>query len=104
MQVIFSTDHTIEGSDRLATYATEVVNHILGRFDQHVTRIEVHLSDIDGPRDVGEDKRCVMEARIEGRPPIAITHLADDIGPALDGAARKLRRMLDTVFAKMRDH
>jgi hypothetical protein len=104
MQVLFSTDHTIDGHERLASYATEVVNHILGRFDQHVTRIEVHLTDIDGAKDIGEDKRCVMEARIEGRPPVAVTHLADEVGPALDGAARKLRRALDTVFGKMREH
>lgn len=104
MQVIFRTDHTIEGHERLSNYATEVVTHILGRFDQHVTRIEVHLTDIDGAKDIGEDKRCVMEARIEGRQPIAVTHLADDVGPALDGAARKLRRSLDTIFDKMRDH
>ena len=104
MQVIFSTDHTIEGHERLANYATEVVEHILGRFDEHVTRIEVHLTDIDGAKDIGEDKRCVMEARIEGRQPVAVTHLADEVGPALDGAARKLRRALDTVFGKMRDH
>lgn len=104
MQVLFNTDHTIEGNDRLGAFATEVVNHILGRFDQHVTRVEVHLTDVDGDKDIGEDKRCVMEARIEGRPPVVVTHLADDLGPALDGAARKLRRALDTVFGKMRDH
>jgi ribosome-associated translation inhibitor RaiA len=103
MQVIFRTDNHIEGHDRLATYASEVVTHVLGRFDEHVTRVDVHLSE-SGSKDASERTRCVMEAHVGGKPPVAVSHLGEDEGASLDGGAKKLRRALDTVFGKMHDH
>jgi ribosome-associated translation inhibitor RaiA len=44
-----------------------------------------------------------MEARLEGHQPIAVTHEAETIDQAIDGAADKLKRLLDHTLGRLRD-
>lgn len=101
MQVQFNTDKNIEGPDALAQRVEADLRQTLERFAQHITRIEVHLSDTNAERGGGADKRCVLEARLAGREPMSVSHQASDVDGALDGATGKLVRALDTVFGKL---
>jgi ribosomal subunit interface protein len=103
MQVQFNTDENIEGTQELAQHAESLVRRVLERFKDHVTRIEIHVSDVNGSKVSENDKRCLMEARIAGRQPIAVTEMANTVHQALDGAAHKLRRSLDTALGKLND-
>lgn len=107
MQIQFNTDHNIEGHEALATHVTGVVQHALARLSSHITRVEVHLSDENsdknGHKSGQQDKRCMLEARLEGRPPVAVTHHADTLHKAVDGAADKLTRKLDDLLHKLHD-
>ena len=38
------------------------------RFSAHITRVEVHLGDENAGKRGSDDKRCMMEARLEGHP------------------------------------
>jgi hypothetical protein len=42
-----------------------------------------------------------MEARIAGREPVAVTHHAEALTKAVEGASDKLKRALDTVLGKL---
>lgn len=64
-----------------------------------VTRLEVHLSDQNGGKSGQRDKRCVMEARLEGRQPIAASDDATTLDQAVRGAADKLARLIDSQAA-----
>lgn len=103
MQVQVNTDSSIEGRDELAAHVTGVVESALGRFGDQITRVEVHLSDQNGHKGGPEDKRCMMEARLEGRPPTAVTHLAATIDEAIEGAAEKLNRSIESMLGRLRD-
>lgn len=107
MHIQFNTDHNIEGHEALATHLTGVVQHALARLSAHITRVEVHLSDENsdknGHKSGQPDKRCMLEARLEGRPPVAVTHHADTVHKAVDGAAEKLTRKLDDLLHKLHD-
>jgi ribosome-associated translation inhibitor RaiA len=104
MQVLLNTDESVQGRDALARHAEEVVQRALDHFSRDVTRVEVHLSDINGQK-VGEnDKRCLMEARVAGLQPIAVTEHANSLHQAIDGAAQKLKRSLDNALGKLGDH
>lgn len=103
MQVQFNTDESVEGHDALAHHAETVVRKALGRFTEQVTRVEIHLSDVNGQKAGDNDKRCLMEARIAGRQPIAVTEQADSLHQAIDGAAQKLKRSLDSTLGKLAD-
>ncbi|MBX3247050.1 MAG: HPF/RaiA family ribosome-associated protein [Myxococcales bacterium] len=100
MKIQVNTDRNIQGDERLAEYVEDVVLDRLSRFRDQITRVEVHLSDENGGKSGPDDKRCVMEARVEGRQPTAVTHIAGSVNEAIDGAVEKLRRALDSALGK----
>jgi ribosome-associated translation inhibitor RaiA len=103
MQILVRHDGTIEGSQRLTELTTASVEDSLGRFMEHITTVEVHYADENGPRGGGNDIRCTIEVRVEGRPPVAVTHHATELEVALDAAAEKMARMLDHKLGRVRD-
>lgn len=102
MQVLTNTDTHVHGDERLTAIVETVVTAALERFAPQITRVEVHLSDENGGKGGGDDKRCVMEARVEGRPPAAVTHKAATVDAALHGAADKLARALESTLGRLR--
>lgn len=100
MKIQVNTDGHIEGHEALVTHVDDTVQHALQRFRDHITRVEVHLSDQNGDKGGQQDKRCVMEARPEGRPPIAVTDDAPSLHQAVRGAADKLARAIDSQLGR----
>ena len=100
MHIQMNTDNTLPGSEPLMKAAESLVRERLSRFASRITRVEVHLSDVNGDRG-GDDKRCVMEARPEGMEPLAVTHQAGSMDSATSGAANKMIAILDRTFGKI---
>lgn len=100
MQIQINTDKNIEGSKNFSDQVKTMVESILSRFSEHVTRIEVHISDENSSKSGMNDKRCVMEARLEGQQPIAVTHQAENLGSAVQGAAGKLKNMIESILGR----
>jgi ribosome-associated translation inhibitor RaiA len=101
MQIQFNTDHNIEGREGLAAYVSGVVENALSPVSESITRVEIHLSDENGNKPGPNDKRCVMEARLEGHQPIAVTHEASDVDDAVIGAAGKLSRRVNHILGRL---
>src|ERR1019366_1740225 len=103
MQIQINTDHNIKGREALATQVRGVVESALSHISEHITRVEVHLSDDSSHKSSQNDKRCMMEARLEGRQPIAVTHQAATVDQAVDGAANKLARLIESTLGRLRE-
>jgi ribosome-associated translation inhibitor RaiA len=103
MQVLVRHDSTIEGSAKLTDMTVATIEDVLARFAEHVTTVEVHYADENGPKGGGGDIRCTLEVRFEGRKPVAVTHHASDLPVALEAAAEKMVRMLDHQLGRIRD-
>jgi ribosome-associated translation inhibitor RaiA len=103
MQIQVNTANNIEGREKFATYVKGVVEHALGRFGERLIRVEVHLTDEHGTKSGPDDKRCVMEAHLNGLPPTVVTHHAAALGQAIDGAVQKMKRALDNTLDKIED-
>ena len=103
MKIQIKTNDNMKGSAELEQQTEVVVEHALGRLVEHVTRVEVHPSDENGKKNGGRDKRCVMEARLEGHQPIAVTYEAETMDQAVDGAARALKSSLDHTLGQLRE-
>ena len=101
MKIQINTDNNIEGSEELSRQTEAVVKNMLGRFTGQITRVEVHLSDENSHKSGAHDKRCMMEARLEGHQPIAATHEAETIDQAIDGTVEKLKRLLDHTLGRL---
>lgn len=102
MQIQVHSDNHIEGSARLADWVSATVASKLERFDDELTRIVVHLNDENGDKSGAQDKRCQIEARPKGLQPISVTHRAESLEQALDGAIEKLGNALSHQFGKLR--
>ena len=103
MQILINTDRNIDGREALADEVSAVVASALGQASDDITRVEVHLSDENGDKSGQRDKRCMMEARIEGRQPLAVTDQAESLEQAVEGAAGKLARLIESTFGRA-DH
>lgn len=103
MLIEVNTDDNIEGDADLTTQVQAVVERKLSRFAQQITRVEVHLGDVNSHKGGDKDKRCMMEARLEGYPPLAVTEQAPSLNLAVDGAVDKLWRRLDSALGRLHD-
>ena len=104
MQVQVNTDNNIDGRDEFIRRVEAEVEGTLGRFGDQITRVEVHLSDVNAAKSGGDDKRCLMEARLAGRQPVAVSHEAATLEEAVDGAADKMKRSLDSTLGRLGGH
>ncbi len=104
MDVLVNTDSSVEGHQAFAQEVETIITNAISRFSDRVTRIEVHLTDENAQKAGADDKKCVIEARIAGRQPVAVTHHASGLHQAAAGAADKLKRVLDTTFGKLATH
>jgi ribosome-associated translation inhibitor RaiA len=103
MQIYVRTDTNIDGSGKLAAYVEGEVAAALSRFSDHITRIEVHLSDESGGRATGADIRCMIEARPAGQTPVTVTDDADSVDGALMGAIHRLNHLLKSHEGRQED-
>ncbi|MGG5809553.1 HPF/RaiA family ribosome-associated protein [Falsiroseomonas sp. CW058] len=96
--------HDTAGDDGYTTRVEAQVAGELDRFTEHLTRVEVHLADVNGDKGGAADKRCMIEARPTHHKPIAVTHQAPTLPMAIDGALDKINRALDRALAPRTDH
>lgn len=101
MQVQVSTDNHIKGSDEFFQKISAEVERGLSRYAEQITRVEVHLSDVNGPKVSGEDKRCLLEARLAGRQPIAVTHESATVDEAIIEACEKMERAIESLLGRL---
>lgn len=103
MQVQVHTDDHIQGGESLAQWVQDETKTRLTRFVETVTRVEAFLSDVDAGKSGTNDKRCRLEARVAGRPPVTVTADADKMAAAFTDAVDKLIRALDTELGRAKD-
>ena len=104
MQIQINSDKNIQCHEVLSARFRSVVEDALRHLSTHITRVEVHLSDENSNKKRGlADMRCMMEARLEGRQPIAVTCQADTVDQALTEAAHKLTRSIETIIERIHD-
>ena len=103
MKILVNTDASIQGNEKLEQHTQATVQSVLGHLADHITRVEVHLSDVNSSKGGNDDKRCLMEARMVGHQPIAVTDTASSIHQAIDGASEKLKRLLDHTIGRIHD-
>lgn len=102
MRVQFNNDNTTSFDPEFRADTESRIRERLSRFADRLTRIEVHLRDIDGPST--ETSRGI-EATLEARPasgrPLAATDRARRAGEAVNGALGKIVARLDSTFGKL---
>ncbi len=104
MTILFNTDNNLTVHDDFKNKLSNHLSEKLNRFNEHITRLEVHLSDDNGHKTGLNDKKCLLEAKVEGRPAVAVSAGAQNYELAVAAAVDKLRSSLDSIFGRMQNH
>lgn len=90
MQIAIQT-HGFPLTGALEKHVQDRLRFTFSRVADRIRRVQVTLSDINGPRG-GVDKRCLIEARLDGQPSIVIQDLQSDMYMAINRAAGRASR------------
>ncbi|BDI61870.1 HPF/RaiA family ribosome-associated protein [Qipengyuania nanhaisediminis] len=104
MQFQFNSDHTVMGTENVAERIEAMMREKLARFEERLTRLEVHVSDVNGAKHGADDKHCTIEARPRSGKPIGVTGKADKVDDAARKAANTLAQRLERHFGKSEKH
>lgn len=104
MQVQVNHDNHLRIGEEVADRLTRVLESSLSQFADRITRIEMHLGDENAGKAGASDKRCMLEARLANLEPIAVTHQAESLQLAFEGALEKLDRALGNAIGKLQTH
>ena len=97
MQVQFNSDSSVMGTENVAERIEASVREKLARFEERLTRIEIHVRDENGAKGGADDKACTIEA-------IGVTEHAAKVDDAARKAAATLSQRLERHFGKESKH
>ena len=104
MHIQLNTNEGIKGDERMVETVEAEIMDALSHFQDHISSVDVYLSDANKTKHGADDKICVIEARPNGKPPIAASHQAESIQEALTVAAEKMQHRLEHNFGKQNHH
>ncbi len=84
-------------TEALRDYAERRLRFALTCCNDHIQKVVMRLSDINGPRG-GEDKRCHLQVVLAGMPDVVIEDIETDMYVAIDRATDRAGR---TVVRKI---
>jgi len=90
-----STDNHIKSDAAANARLEQKVRRKLKKFEERLSRVEVHVADVNGAKGGPGDKRVSIEARPAGHEPVAVHAEAARIDNAVLLAANKAVRALD---------
>jgi ribosomal subunit interface protein len=98
------TSRDVDMTEALHTHTHDRVLAALSQHDAHVDRVEVQLSDVNGPKG-GVDKHCQVLVHM-GRPPkqVMIKKSHSDLYLAVSQAADAAKTTIGREVSKLKDH
>jgi hypothetical protein len=100
MKIQVNSDKSISIDSTLVSALEDEVSRVLSRFATKLTRVEVHLSDIDSSKTGQPDKRCLIEVRPTGGKPLTTIATTAATESSVSEALKKMQRSLTTFFGR----
>ena len=104
MTIQFNSAHNVKANEELKAPIIALLSEKLNRFSQHITRLDVHLSDENGNKEGLNDKRCLLEAHLEGVLPLVAKNDGHTYEQAAEGAIDKLKSSLNSTLGRSANH
>ena len=100
MLIEVRTDGNINGGEQFSDRVKAELRTALHRHGDRIRRVDGPLSDAVGNKTSHDDKCCMIEARLDGREPIVVTHQENSLDQAIHGAVHKLKQSIDSALGK----
>ena len=75
----------------ISEHVDKRIRFALARIGHRLKRVEVRLSDLNGPRG-GIDKRCLIEVHVNRLPPVIVTDIQSDLYASINRASARAGR------------
>lgn len=99
MQFQFNSDNHLSAMNDVAERVEAAVRSKLGRVEDQLTRVEVHVGDVNSSKG-GVDMHATVELRPASLAPVAGTHTAETLDAAVAKATDKALTAYDRVIGK----
>ena len=103
MQIQVNSNNSVDVDSDVIRMAESITRDSLSRYEERLTRLEIHINDLNSHKSGSGDKRCQIEARPAGLPPVSASADAPTVDAATRAAAQKLERVLDSTFGRLSD-
>ena len=90
-------------NDHLREHIERRMEFALGQFGQFVSRVNVHLEDVNGPKG-GVDKQCRLLAHLRGGHVVKVEDIDVDFENAVSRAADRISHAVGRQLERRRDH
>jgi hypothetical protein len=104
MIILINTDKNLQENEAKREALKMLIRQEMKPFIPHISRIEVHLTDENGAKSGFDDKRCLMEVRMLGRLPMAVTAHAETEDFAVAAALEILKELFVQSMRKLQYH
>ena len=105
MEIRFNSDNATDlGAEFASGVKERLTERLDNRFGARLTRIEVHVRDVDGTTNGAQGIEAQLEARPANGAPIVVTERAREPMQAVNAALGTLVNRLDSVFGKADRH
>lgn len=102
MDINVNTDNSFKTRHQgLDQYVRTEVQNAVGRFGEHIRRVDVHLSKENQQKRADGGNHCMMEARVTGCEPVVVHDHAVELHQAIANAGNKLQRALDSALGRL---
>jgi ribosomal subunit interface protein len=89
-------------TDALHSHAERRLRLALTYYGDHIQRVAMRLSDINGPRG-GAGKRCHLQVVLAGLPDVVVEDIEEDLYIAIDRATDRAGRTVGRRLERKRD-
>jgi ribosome-associated translation inhibitor RaiA len=104
MQIQVHTDGQIHSDENFIAKVKEHLQDKLKRYEKRIMRLEVYFHDENSSTKKGDqDKRCQIEARLNGLKPLSASDDQSSVMQALSGATKKLEAVIESALGKLED-
>ena len=100
MQIVIQA-HDFSLTDALRSHAERCLRFALTCCDEHIQRVVMRLSDINGPRG-GRDKCCHLQVILAGLPDVVVEDIEADLYVAIGRAANRAGRTVGRRVTRRR--
>ncbi len=102
MDISVNTDNSFKTRHQgLDDYVRTEVENAVGRFGEHIRRVDVHLSNENQQKRADGGNHCMMEARVTGYESVVVHEHAADLHQAIAKAGGKLERAIDSALGRL---
>ena len=88
----------VDASQSLREYIEERLEHALSHAMDSIHFVTVRLTDLNGPKRGGRDKRCQIHLKLPGLPNVIVSEVSGNITKAIDRAVQRVSHVVEKAI------